>query len=377
MVSRSVAPVLSAFPHPVTLTSSPPLLSEADHLALHSAVREIYRATDLAAFPRAALLALCGLVPALFISYNELNLRTGGVVVVVEPEEKAAEVMRTLPLIHQHQAEHPLLLQYQTTGAGDAQAISDFVPWEEWQQRPIYRDVMATIGVGDSLSFAVQGTTRSLIFFVLSRARPDFSPRDRAICNLLRPHLQQAFENAQSYTEARAMAAGAGTTRKIGMLIARADGCIRHANDPALELLDRAFPGPLELPRALPPELRAWLTPQLADDGRALPPFQLACGDEMLRVRLVERTPDGAVLTVESAVERGPEFLMRLGLSSREAEVLFWITQGKSNEHAARILEISTRTVDKHLENIYPKLGVEARGAAMCMAAVELDRAER
>jgi DNA-binding CsgD family transcriptional regulator len=56
-------------------------------------------------------------------------------------------------------------------------------------------------------------------------------------------------------------------------------------------------------------------------------------------------------------------------LTSREREVLFWLTQGKSNAEIATILGIATATVGKHLERIYPKLGVENRAAAaMCFA---------
>ena len=51
-------------------------------------------------------------------------------------------------------------------------------------------------------------------------------------------------------------------------------------------------------------------------------------------------------------------------LTKREAEVLTWVARGKSNAEIASILEVSTKTVDKHLEHVYPKLGVENRTAA-------------
>ena len=56
--------------------------------------------------------------------------------------------------------------------------------------------------------------------------------------------------------------------------------------------------------------------------------------------------------------------LEQLGLSAREAEILLWVAQGKSNFETAVILGISTATVKKHLEHIYAKLGVEGRNAA-------------
>lgn len=57
----------------------------------------------------------------------------------------------------------------------------------------------------------------------------------------------------------------------------------------------------------------------------------------------------------------------RLQLTSREAEVLVWLGRGKSNRDIADILLLSPRTVNKHLEQIYPKLGVENRAAATAL----------
>ncbi|MDI7775658.1 DNA-binding response regulator [Asticcacaulis sp. EMRT-3] len=58
-----------------------------------------------------------------------------------------------------------------------------------------------------------------------------------------------------------------------------------------------------------------------------------------------------------------------LGLTPREAEVLLWISRGKTNRDISEILNISARTVNKHLEQIFVKLGVENRAAAAGIAA--------
>ena len=61
-------------------------------------------------------------------------------------------------------------------------------------------------------------------------------------------------------------------------------------------------------------------------------------------------------------------------LTTREAEVLLWISRGKSNRDIGEILAISPRTVNKHLEQIYVKLGVENRAAAAALAVRRLAR---
>lgn len=58
----------------------------------------------------------------------------------------------------------------------------------------------------------------------------------------------------------------------------------------------------------------------------------------------------------------------KLSVTDRESEVLHWIANGKTNREIAEILEMSPRTVNKHLEQIFPKLGVENRTAAARVA---------
>lgn len=67
--------------------------------------------------------------------------------------------------------------------------------------------------------------------------------------------------------------------------------------------------------------------------------------------------------------------LESLGLTPREAEVLLWIAQGKSNSDIATILETSVHTVKKHLQNLFAKLGVESRNSAMLRALEVLNPA--
>ncbi len=63
------------------------------------------------------------------------------------------------------------------------------------------------------------------------------------------------------------------------------------------------------------------------------------------------------------------------GLTEREAEVLLWLSQGKTNKDIAEILSLSARTVNKHLEQIFYKMGVDNRTSAAVMADRLLHRA--
>ncbi len=73
-------------------------------------------------------------------------------------------------------------------------------------------------------------------------------------------------------------------------------------------------------------------------------------------------------LAKDSSADTPAEFSSELGLTTREGEVLSWLSKGKTNRDIAQILGLSPRTVDKHLEQIYAKLGVENRTAAAAIA---------
>jgi DNA-binding response OmpR family regulator/DNA-binding CsgD family transcriptional regulator len=145
-----------------------------------------------------------------------------------------------------------------------------------------------------------------------------------------------------------------------------------------------------------------WATPQaqklLSDNLAADPNDELVLPDSMLQWLEQARTgkagpktpstttfPDDEQIRLQYMGQLGPnEFLLRLakdsstdtsaqfsselGLTTREGEVLSWLSKGKTNRDIAQILGLSPRTVDKHLEQIYAKLGVENRTAAAAIA---------
>jgi DNA-binding response OmpR family regulator len=81
--------------------------------------------------------------------------------------------------------------------------------------------------------------------------------------------------------------------------------------------------------------------------------------------------PDEYLFRLTAANEKAGDKLLRqhFSLTLRESEVLTWIAKGKSNRDIADILGLSSRTVNKHLEQIYVKLGVENRASAAVKAA--------
>ncbi len=79
-----------------------------------------------------------------------------------------------------------------------------------------------------------------------------------------------------------------------------------------------------------------------------------------------EINPGEAFLTVESRNGEPTENTLQsaFDLTQREAQVLLWVSRGKTNSDIATILGMSSRTVSKHMEHIFAKMGVETRTAA-------------
>ena len=83
-----------------------------------------------------------------------------------------------------------------------------------------------------------------------------------------------------------------------------------------------------------------------------------------LVIRLLSDSGQSLLLLEEQGAALSPVTLGPLGLTRREADVLAWVAQGRSNYAIGVLLGISEPTVKKHLEHIYTKLGVWNRTEA-------------
>jgi DNA-binding NarL/FixJ family response regulator len=117
----------------------------------------------------------------------------------------------------------------------------------------------------------------------------------------------------------------------------------------------------------------AWVPDWLAEAAEPVPgQIAAAVGEgRVLQFVYVGRmAPDEVLFRIMETRSSTEEARLRerLGLTVREAEVLLWIGHGKGTRDIAEILGMSPRTVQKHLEQIYSKLGVENRAAAAAIA---------
>lgn len=96
-----------------------------------------------------------------------------------------------------------------------------------------------------------------------------------------------------------------------------------------------------------------------------------ACGGQKFELTPMGPTAPGEWLFKLARSTEGMEPMLlsqAFGLTPREADVLLWTARGKSNKDMSEILNISARTVNKHLEQIFIKIGVENRASATAAA---------
>jgi len=117
---------------------------------------------------------------------------------------------------------------------------------------------------------------------------------------------------------------------------------------------------------ATPPPLAAWLA--AGADASPLTVIRDAARLTFTAADVRDGEQWMIVLREESDTARVQALTALFRLTQREAEVLHWVIQGKTNRDIGAILGMSPRTVNKHLEHVFEKLGVETRTAAATLA---------
>lgn len=147
-----------------------------------------------------------------------------------------------------------------------------------------------------------------------------------------------------------------------------AEAQLANSLDQAVMVLSPA--GALLFATRLAHDLLAKYFPHGQPPGLTAGEFRL--GEETLQIRrFTEPGREDLVMLVleEQHAPPGPGALLVLGLTPRQAEVAYWVAQGKSNAETGLILGASPRTIDKHMERILKRLGLENRASLLLTAS--------
>lgn len=344
-------------------------------------LQQAYRAQDLDEFANTVPSALTRVIEADITTYSEVNPARKRVGWHHQPKDAPLPKLRTT--FEQLMHGDPLVSWYAKGSDGRVATISDLMTRSTFHSLPIYNEFYRHLRVEYQIAFLLDTPRPQFVGVTLNRAAMDFTQEDRLTLNLLRPHLIQAYRNAEVVTESRreiALMTQGFDEAGRGIILVSAERVIVKATMKARRYLASYFrwpaPGSSD---SLPGAIDAWLGEQMkrrSDTALvALPamPFSVENGDGKLAVRLVIQDDQILLLLDEHSPWSAEDpsllrVLQSLGLSPRESEVLSWVVAGKTNPEIATILGLSRRTVQTHLDHIYRKLDVTTRAAAVAKA---------
>ena len=357
-------------------------LRQRDLAAFSEGLAELYADAAAASLPNRILACLRRVFPCEFASFSLLDRRRGhlqaSALAPVLPEWPGMAAHRRY--LHTDPAARHIL----RTGDQSAVKISDFVSLRQYRNLGVYSEVFGRVGCDRRLGFAIGPAAPVSLVATLNRAGRDFSEEERHMLNALRPHLLQANDHARigQQADAARKRERENLGQVLGVGLAEIDGAGRllWVTPRAEALLKAFFPvaGRVASAEGLAAVLQARITPavlrRFAKSTHGVPaptPHVLQFGGpdgRRLKVCLSPGTAAGhwQLLLEEARGALPPPALARaLHLTEREGEVLHWVMQGKTNGELGAILAIAEKTASRHLENIYAKLGVGTRTAAV------------
>ncbi|GLX02347.1 helix-turn-helix transcriptional regulator [Microtetraspora sp. NBRC 16547] len=261
--------------------------------------------------------------------------------------------------------QHPLLGHVrQTVGDGRSIRLSDVIPRGAWHGQALYQEFYRPQGIEHQMMCVLNTYHGTITCMGFNRTGADFSDTDRELLELAQPYLAAFLRarHATAWLEAALASLDDIDGAAHGLVLLGRHATIKTMNRAARMLLAAYFSRPTGENRTLPDELDAWLTARRRPADPTMPylasDYVVEQGGRRLTIQLFPYDACGALLLSESPSHPGAP------LTARESEVLWLVAHGRTSVQTARILQISPRTVEKHLANIYAKLGVASRTEA-------------
>jgi DNA-binding CsgD family transcriptional regulator len=280
-----------------------------------------------------------------------------------------------------HFSDHPLVRYHSSHPRGATQRVTDCMSFVSFQDSPVFADYYRAIGIRHVMALPLRIDGANVISVVMNRSGSDFSDADRAIADMLRQPLASLYRGLMAREEARLMQAslqGIASSGGWHRVTLRQDGRLADIA-PQASLILRQFFG--DAPRGergeAPAALGEWLHDRARNWGldrfraSAAGPYVAHRDGRTLVIHFIADplAPErGELLMRQRQDSVGPDALASLPLTRREREVVALVAAGKTNADIGELLALSPRTVQKHLEHVFTKLGVETRTAAAARA---------
>ena len=346
-------------------------LTVRDQRGLLDCLREIHAERDAERFPMVLLASLARVIPSTYSVFQEIDLPDVSLGRVVQWPGELVQPWETGYFEAHVRRDHPVPSHYARSPRSGARRLSDFLTQRQYHRTGLYAECYRRLGVEHQMMTTMM--RRLPIFVIMNRDMPDFSTRERRLLDLVRPHAEVALRNAEAFSGVRRRlheAERALDASERGLVVVDGRGRVRMRSDRA-RIWEHGWFGRPRPANRLAGSLGAWMSaclPRVVRSDGAEPPTPLVVqrGTERMVVRLLPDPTRGehVVLMEVQRLVPADGALDALGLSRRETDVLQWVALGKTNAEIAGILGVSARTVQKHLEHVFDKLGVETRTAA-------------
>jgi DNA-binding CsgD family transcriptional regulator len=359
-------------------------LTERDLRSAMSALQTLAdQSGDCASFVRGALEQLTGIVVSDLTTLSICDLARGTRRVISRKAETLSTADRAA--FDRHFREHPLVRFHGSHPGGPTQRISDCMSGGAFRNSALHSDYYRRIGINHVMALPLWIDRENVISIVFNRNHADFKDGERAVLDAVRRPLAAMYRSLVACEDA-----GVGAKRVSDLacnsgwllMLVGINGRILDAPAGALQLLRRFFPADTSdrgarIPEALSDWLahsRSWGLDRPAINGGER--FTAVRSGRRLTAHFVpdtEHASCGYLLLKSEQLALQAADLKRLPVTERERQILTLVTAGKTNAEIALILTISPRTVQKHLEHIFQKLGVETRTAAAVRALAATD----
>lgn len=350
-------------------------------------VRDLYSHHGLEDFAERAMGSLRGIISAERIIYGNFDVERQSATLRMQPSVVTEQdgtvdgaMNGALSGLERTFGTHPLFRYYLQTGDGGPQRLSQIMTRSQFRHHCAGDDFVRQLGAKYQMGMFFAPGPATVTTVLLIRGRNDFSERERAVLGTLHPHLVQAFRNSASLSRYRQ-----DLDELVGMLegplssviVLAGNGRVKRWTEQAKNWINQYCRTPFPSGENRLPECFAeWYRGQLATVARNTPaaaprdPLIVEKNGRQLTVQLIpdHLRDEHLLLLNEKRRDSSWSSLAEHGLTPRESEVLAWVAKGKTNAEVGAILEMSARTVQKHLEHIYQKLGVETRTTATVRA---------
>jgi hypothetical protein len=300
-------------------------LALKDAELLNQCIQQIYTLHDLDAFPSTALALVDRLVPTELPLFTLTNTNTGKLDIEYLPNfgnlpPKVVGVIEQV--LSQDRENHPIAQNMPQTLHG-VYKLSDFITQPQLHQlENLYQRFLRQISVEDQMIFFLPDinpgrwselaqTNTTLTGFILSRPSCSFVERDRLILNLLRPHLFQAYTNAQRY---RLLQQNASQLQQsldyLGTIILNQDGRVISIAPQAVNWLETYFVKSSCCTPKLPDHLWSWVKHQVDYIASS---FDLSPVVFPLRIQ-----QNGRELSIRLVIESDTRYLLLTRCATRE-----------------------------------------------------------